>query len=77
VGLNASQRRENVAGAFICVEPALVAGRRILLMDDVTTTGATLCAAAEALHQAGAEAVFSFTIARPMPGLTDFTFHGI
>jgi ComF family protein len=77
VGLNASQRRENVAGAFTCVEPALVAGRRILLMDDVTTTGATLCAAAEALRQAGAGAVFSFTIARPMPGLTDFTFHGI
>lgn len=77
VGLNASQRRQNVAGAFTCVEANTVAGKRILLIDDVTTTGATLCAAAEALHQAGADAVLALTIARPMPGLTDFTFHGI
>lgn len=77
VGLNASQRRENVAGAFSCVEPNLVAGKCILLIDDVTTTGATLCAAAEALRQAGAHAVTALTIARPMPGLTDSAFHGI
>ncbi len=77
VGLNAHQRRENVAGAFSCVAPDLVAGKRILLIDDVTTTGATLCAAADALRQAGAHAVTALTIARPMPGLTNSEFHGI
>ncbi|MGQ9516524.1 MAG: double zinc ribbon domain-containing protein [Anaerolineae bacterium] len=77
VGLNANQRRENVAGAFTCVAPSAVAGKRILLIDDVTTTGATLASAAQALRQAGASAVSALTIARPMPGLTDSTFHGI
>ncbi len=67
VGLNAEQRRENVAGAFTCTAPAFVAGRRILLIDDVTTTGATLDSAGHALRRAGATAIFALTIARPMP----------
>jgi predicted amidophosphoribosyltransferase len=41
-----------------------VSGRNILLLDDVATTGATLSACADALHAAGASAVYAFTLAR-------------
>jgi ComF family protein len=54
-------RRTNVEGAFRAPEP--VSGR-ILLVDDVFTTGATLEACREALVQAGAESVHFFTIAK-------------
>ncbi|MGE0845311.1 MAG: ComF family protein [Flavobacteriaceae bacterium] len=56
VGLSASQRARNVAGAFV-VDPArraLLEGRRVLLVDDVLTTGATARAAARTLRRAGA-----------------------
>lgn len=64
--LRASQRRRNVAGAF-AVAPggaARLAGRRVLLVDDVFTTGATLEAAARALLAAGAREVDCLTLAR-------------
>jgi competence protein ComFC len=63
VGLGHIARRENVSGAFQCTEGAL-AGRRVLLIDDVTTTGATLEAAAHALKEAGARMVWGLTVAR-------------
>jgi len=47
-----SQRASNVAGSFTCRCPARIAGRDLLLIDDVTTTGATLRAAARALLRA-------------------------
>lgn len=63
VNLTAAQRHTNVAGAFQA--PARpVAGRAIVLMDDVCTTGATLVAAAEALRAAGAADVWGFTLGR-------------
>lgn len=62
VGLNREQRRRNVQGAFRA--QAAVQGRRILLVDDVATSGATLDAAAQALKHAGAGAVFAVTVAR-------------
>ena len=55
--LDAPARRQNVAGAFQVARRAEVAGRGLLLVDDVLTTGATVAAAAEALLAAGAREV--------------------
>jgi ComF family protein len=62
VGLGPDERRENVRGAF-AAGPG-VAGRRVLLIDDVLTTGATMSAAAEALLAAGAAGVAAYCLAR-------------
>jgi predicted amidophosphoribosyltransferase len=53
-----------VAGAFVVPRPEVVAGRRVLLIDDVLTTGATLSACAAALKRAGARYVAVLTLAR-------------
>jgi ComF family protein len=63
IDLSAEQRRVNMQHAFKCTKGSL-AGKRVLLVDDVCTTGATLEAAAAALYQAGAASVWSFTLAR-------------
>ena len=60
--LSAARRRSNLEGAFRAGRR--VAGRRILLLDDVSTTGSTLNAAARALKQAGALEVHAFVVAR-------------
>jgi ComF family protein len=64
VGLTKAQRRLNVADAFTVTEAGPVAGRHILLVDDVCTTGATMAAAATALLTAGASSVSGYTAAR-------------
>jgi predicted amidophosphoribosyltransferase len=62
VRLTRTERLENVRDAFQA-DPAAVSGRNILVVDDVTTTGATLGACAEALHAAGARQVYCLTLA--------------
>ena len=57
VGLGRSARLANVEGAFRAGQPDLFSGRRILLIDDVMTTGATVSACARAFMEAGAASV--------------------
>jgi len=64
VGLGREERSANVRKAFAVRNPERVAGRRILLVDDVTTTGSTLTECASVLMQAKAEAVAILTLAR-------------
>lgn len=58
------KRRANISGAFHVSDPELVAGRRILLIDDIVTTGATLSECARMLRLAGAEEVLCAALAR-------------
>jgi ComF family protein len=64
-GMDAQARRESVDNAFRVERARLIENERILLLDDVFTTGATVAAAARALKEAGAREVFVLTLARP------------
>lgn len=61
--LDRARRSANVAGAFVCRAPHEIAGRRVLLVDDVRTTGATLAEASAVLVRAGAQEVVTFAVA--------------
>ncbi|RLQ89561.1 ComF family protein [Notoacmeibacter ruber] len=69
VGLTRGQRRENVRGAFIVPDAALplLSGRKVLLIDDVYTTGATVTAASRAVLRGGAGSVDVLTFSRVLP----------
>lgn len=59
---SSEERRQNVAGAFRAASD--LGARRVLLIDDVTTTGATLASCAATLREAGAARVWALTFAR-------------
>ncbi len=61
---NAEQRKQNVKGAFLVKDTHVIHGKRIVLVDDVYTTGATLNECAKALYKAGALNVDCLTVAR-------------
>jgi len=65
-GLSRNQRRRNLAGAFAVppAERAVLAGRPVLLVDDVMTTGATLYEAAKCLSRTGSGDVSALVLAR-------------
>ena len=62
--LDAIHRRKNMLGAFAVRKPEWVCQRRVLLVDDVMTTGATLSECARVLKKAGARTVWAVTVAR-------------
>jgi ComF family protein len=61
--LNAQQRAENVKGAFVVAQPERINGKKIIIVDDVMTTGATLNECASALLNSGAESILAATVA--------------
>lgn len=64
VGLGGDERRANVANAFFVPDGAGVAGRRVLLVDDVITTTSTMAACSLALADAGAVSIRCVSVAR-------------
>jgi ComF family protein len=61
---SAEKRRANISGVYDIFDEELVRGRRILLIDDIITTGATLSECARTLRLSGAEEVVCCTLAR-------------
>ena len=66
-GLDRKQRLKNMKNAFFLADDAHIEGKRILLVDDVYTTGATLEECAKVLLKAGAAGVDALSLARAMP----------
>jgi len=64
IKLDAEQRRMNVEGAFAVLKPGSITDKRILLLDDVLTTGSTADECARVLKKSGAVSVDVFTLAR-------------
>jgi ComF family protein len=73
VGLSGQARRRNVAGAFAVSHDALerLAGRPVVIIDDVYTTGSTVKAVTRALRRAGVEKIDVLTFARVVIGSED------
>ena len=63
VGLDAMARMRTVQGAFLA-DSAIVEGKRVIVVDDLYTTGATLSSCAQALLEAGAVEVYGLTVGR-------------
>ena len=62
--LSKEERIQNIKGAFSCLNPELIAHKKILLVDDIFTTGATMEECAKTLKKAGAKEVWGVVIAR-------------
>jgi ComF family protein len=63
-GLNKTAREKNIKRAFTVTDKEKIAGRKIILVDDVYTTGATINECAKMLIKTGAEKVAALTLAR-------------
>jgi ComF family protein len=63
-GLSATERERNIRGAFAVAAPDRLEGKRLLLVDDVYTTGSTVSECAKTLRQSGAKEVRVITVAR-------------
>lgn len=61
---NAEKRKQNVKNVYAALPDAPIRGKRVLLVDDIVTTGATLGACAEVLRKSGADSVCAATLAR-------------
>ncbi len=61
--LSKQARAQNLRGAFVVARPERVRHQRVILVDDIATTGATLAACATALHDAGAASVSALVVA--------------
>jgi len=59
-----AERRSNLTGAFVLASPKVVEGKRVLLVDDVMTTGTTITMCSRLLRQGGAKSVTVLTLAR-------------
>lgn len=59
-----ADRIKNIEGAFMCAKPETVKNKTAIIVDDVSTTGATLAECARALKQAGARSVIAFVVAK-------------
>jgi ComF family protein len=64
VELSDEERKENVKNAFLCKNPEKIKGKKILLVDDVFTTGSTMEECARILKEAGAEKIIGVAVAR-------------
>ncbi len=72
VELSEKERKENVLGAFVCQNKEKIKEKKILLVDDVYTTGSTMEEAAKTLRMAGAKEIVGITVARANPGQDRF-----
>jgi ComF family protein len=63
-GLNKAERKQNIKGAFEVSDKKNIAGKNVILIDDVYTTGATINECAKTLTKAGAQKVTVLTLAR-------------
>ncbi len=64
VQLSGAARRNNLKQAFAVIHPLNIKGKKVVLIDDVSTTGSTLNECANVLHKAGAMAIYALTLAR-------------
>jgi len=66
VGLDREARIQNMRGAFRVIDAERIAGRTVIVVDDVMTTGTTVSECARVLKRAGAATVFAATVARTL-----------
>jgi len=68
-GLDGAERRRNLRGAFGLTDPGLIVGRRVMIVDDVFTTGSTVMECAKVVRRAGAAEIGILTFARVVMGV--------